>query len=214
MTSTALPPAWFQELLDAGEEICDEDFVGTDLRELSLSRLAFTRCRFDEAALDGWQTEACTFTECCLRPGRAAGLVPSAVGVRRLFLPQTRLAGQRPDRLQVHRLDVLATRRCARSHRPAATSPGCPSAALTCASSTSPACKLVDANVVGAKLDRCRFAGANLTGLRWNEASLQGRRPARRRHRRPGSAGGDLTGCRVELDQAVEFARYLGLVIG
>src|SRR6185503_5403576 len=49
-----MQPSWFTELLAVGAEIADEDFVGTDLRELNLSRVLFTRCRFDEASLDGW----------------------------------------------------------------------------------------------------------------------------------------------------------------
>jgi len=59
-----MQPSWFSELLALGNEITDEDFVGTDLRELTLSRVGFTRCRFDEASLDGWRTEACSFTDC------------------------------------------------------------------------------------------------------------------------------------------------------
>ena len=74
--------------------------------------------------------------------------------------------------------------------------------------------KLVDANVVGAKLDRCVFTGANLRGLRWQRASLRDAdlRGAVTEGLDPRLV--DLTGARVEFEQAVEFARYLGLRIG
>jgi uncharacterized protein YjbI with pentapeptide repeats len=66
---------------------------------------------------------------------------------------------------------------------------------------------------VGAKLDRCVLAGANLRGLRWTDASLVDAdlRGAVLDGLDPRVV--NLTGARVELGQAVEFARYLGLVI-
>lgn len=58
------PPEWFAQLLATGAEIVDEDFAGTDLRQLRIERTSFTNCRFDEASMDELQTEACSFTGC------------------------------------------------------------------------------------------------------------------------------------------------------
>ncbi len=74
--------------------------------------------------------------------------------------------------------------------------------------------KLAGANFIRARLDRCVFRGANLAEVRWEGASLVDA------DLRGADIGGldprlvTLTGTRVEVEQAIVLAQYLGIRIG
>jgi uncharacterized protein YjbI with pentapeptide repeats len=207
------PPSWFAELLDTEGEILDEDFVGTDLRGLSLSRRQFTRCRFDEAALDGWRTEACTFTDGGFDRAELIGSAHLRSAFITCSFNRTRFTDSTlTDCKFTGSVFVDTPLRSVTVSGGDFTAVSLGGADLRGLDLSG--CKLVDANVVGARLDGCRFTGSNLRGLRWNDASL------RDADLRGAVLDGldprvvNLTGARVELAQAIEFARYLGLVIG
>ncbi|HEX8095200.1 pentapeptide repeat-containing protein [Jatrophihabitans sp.] len=214
-TGTSAPlPGWFAELVAGGPEIADEDFVGTDLRGLSLRRLHFSRCRFDEASLDELSTEACSFTDC----GFDRAELNASAHLRTAFVAcsfdRTRFTGASLTECKL--AGSVFTNTTLRSVTiagggdwSAVSLGGADLRELNFAD-----VKLVDANVTGARLDRCVFSGANLRGLRWGQASL------RDADLRGAVIDGldprvvDLTGTRVEVEQALAFAQYLGLRIG
>ncbi len=207
-------PAWFAELVEAGPEIVDEDFVGTDLRRLSWRRLHFSRCRFDEAALDELSTEACSFTDCNFDRAELTGSSHLRTAFVACSFTRTRFTGASLVECKLTGSSFADT-----SLRSVTVSGGGDWSAVSLGGADLRELdfsdvKLVDANVTGARLDRCVFTGANLRGLRWGQASL------RDADLRGAVIDGldprvvDLTGTRVEVEQALAFAQYLGVRIG
>jgi fluoroquinolone resistance protein len=207
-------PGWFAEVLAGGPEIADEDFVGTDLRELSLQRLHFSRCRFDEASLDGLSTEACSFTDCSFDRAELTGSTHLRTAFVACSFNRARFTGATLTECKltgsVFADTPLRSVTVAGGGDWSAVSLGGADLRELDFSDV----KLVGANVTGAKLDRCQFAGANLSGLRWGQASLRDAdlRGAVIEGLDPRVV--DLTGARVEVEQALAFAQYLGLRIG
>jgi fluoroquinolone resistance protein len=214
-------PDWFEQLIwdaakhaeDGPPVVHDEDFASTDLRGARLERVSFVRCSFEEAALDQLVTEGSSFTDCSFD---RAELVASAhlrtafvacsfnrTGLQRASLTDCKLAGS------VFTDTRLRTTTIAGGDWSGVSLGGADLRGLDLSG-----IRLVDANLVDARLDRVVFTGANLTGVRWSGASLTDAdlRGALIDSLDPRVV--NLTGARVEVDQAVGLARYLGLRIG
>jgi uncharacterized protein YjbI with pentapeptide repeats len=194
------------------ERFEDEDFARVDWFGAELSGVTFVRCRFDDASLEELVTRRCVFEECLLTGVRMGG----ARHVGSAFLS---------CRFDRSKLFDVAWEGCklTGSHFPGVQVPG-----MTSTDCDWSYTSLRGANLSGLDLSGQRFREADLTDADLRECDLTNAILDRARLQSTKLRGADLrgasmdeinwrafelTGVRLDLVQAVQFARAHGALI-
>jgi uncharacterized protein YjbI with pentapeptide repeats len=197
---------------DAGACVEGEDFARVDWWGAELDGITFTRCRFDDAGLEELVTRRCVFDQCVLTGVRLGGSRHLGTAFLSCRFDRARLFDATLDGCKLTgswfpgaELRPMAATDCDWSYTSLR---GVDLSAQLLSGQRFREADLTDADLRGtdlssADLDRARLQSAKLRGADLRGASTDG----------VNWRSFELTGVRIDLVQAVEFARAHGALV-